>query len=252
MNGWQSHNIAHSSPSSLNMFCECNGAWLAKYRFGYKFKFGVAAQIGVLVEKVVANALLGRLTLEDATTQAEKEFLKTNALNTNEKDRERVSDIKAMSELAVAELKQYGEPDFNGEDQHKIELLAKGENWELPVIGYLDFKFVKHKKVIDLKTTLRLPSTMSDPHRRQQAIYEKALENEGYEVSFLYTTPKKCAFLKNEDSGESLRQAKAILNRQERFLRAGDAEFLKSIAGVNPSSYYWNNESAALFNFYGL
>jgi len=66
MNGWQLHNIAHSSPSSLNMWADCPGAWLAKYRFGHKFKFGVAPQIGILVEKVVANALLERMTLDDA------------------------------------------------------------------------------------------------------------------------------------------------------------------------------------------
>lgn len=250
MNGFEAHNIKHTSPSSLNMWADCPGAWLAKYRFGHSFKFGVAPQIGVLVEKVVANALLERLTLDDAIAQAEKEFLRSNALNPSEKDRERVSDIRAMSEIAYAELKQYGKPDFDGEKQHKIELMCKGDGWELPVIGYLDFKYPEHGMCIDLKTTLRIPSTMTDAHRRQQAIYKRALGN--YSMKFLYVSPKKASLLDNEDDGESLRQVKAILNRQERFLRMGDADMLKDIVPVNAASFMWNGEENTRFKYFGI
>lgn len=250
MNGWQLYNITHTSPSSLNMWASCPGAWLAKYRFGHKFKFGVAPQIGILVEKVVANALLERMTLDQGIEQAEKEFNRNNALGVSEKDRERVADIRAMSEIAYNELKQYGKPDFNGEEQHKVELTCKGDGWELPVIGYLDFYYPEHGLVIDLKTTLRIPSTMTDEHRRQQAIYSKAKGNVG--VKFLYVSPKKCSLLENQDEGESLRQAKAILNRQERMLKEHDAEKLKDIIPINTSSYFWNGEESALFKYYGI
>lgn len=249
-NGWEMHGITHMSPSSLNCWADCPGAWLAKYRFGHKFKFGVAPQIGVLVEKVVANALLERMSLDEAITQAEKEFNKSNAFGVPEKDRERVSDIRAMAEIAYNELKQYGKPDFNGEEQHKIELMCKGDGWELPVIGYLDFVYPQHGLVIDLKTTLRIPSTMSDGHRRQQAIYSKAKGNVG--VKFLYVSPKKASLLENHDEGESLRQCKAILNRMEKFLKLGDAEMLRTFVPVNASSFYWNGEESALFKYYGI
>lgn len=249
-NGWEMHGIKHSSPSSLNLWADCPGAWLAKYRYGHKFKFGVAPQIGILVEKVVANALLERMDLEAAITEAEKEFNRSNALNTSEKDRERVADIGAMARLAYEELKQYGKPDFAGEEQHKIELLCKGDEWELPIIGYLDFKYPEHGVCFDLKTTLRIPSVMSDSHRRQEAIYKKALGNMG--MKFLYVSPKKISVLENPDSGESLRQAKAILNRQEKFLKIADANILKEFVPVNASSFYWNGEESALFKFYGI
>lgn len=250
MNGWQLHNINHMSPSSLNMWASCPGAWLAKYRFGHKFKFGVAPQIGILVEKVVANALLERMTLDQGIEQAEKEFNRNNALGVSEKDRDRVSDIRAMAEIAYAELKKYGKPDFDGENQHKIELTCKGEGWELPVIGYLDFYYPEQGLVIDLKTTLRIPSTMTDEHRRQQAIYSKAKGNVG--VKFLYVSPKKASLLENQDEGESLRQAKAILNRQERMLKSHNAEKLKEIIPINTSSYFWNGEESTLFKLYGI
>lgn len=250
MNGFEKHGIKHMSPSSVNCWAECPGAWIAKYLYGHKFKFGVAAQIGTLVEKVVANALLERMDLEDAIKEAEGVFNKNNALNTSEKDRARVSDIRAMAEIAYAELKPYGKPDFDGDEQHKIELICKGDNWELPVIGFLDFKFPNHGICYDLKTTLRIPSTMSDSHRRQEAIYRKALGN--YSVRFLYVSPKKASTLENQDTGESLRQVKAILNRQEKFLRMGDAEMLKEIVPVNAASFMWNGCEADRFKFFGI
>lgn len=250
MNGFERHNIKHVSPSSINMWADCSGAWIAKYLYGHKFKFGVAPQIGVLVEKVVASALLGKTTLDKAIEMAEADFRKSNALNPSIKDMERITDIRSMSELALAELKQYGEPDFNGEEQHKIEMTTKGEGWELPIIGYLDFFYPKDGLVIDLKTTLRIPSTMSDAHRRQQAIYSKAKGN--IAVKFLYVSPKKTSLLTNEDEGESLRQAKAILNRQEKFLRMGDADVLKDVVPINSSSFFWNGEESARFKFFGI
>lgn len=250
MNGWQLHNIEHMSPSSLNMWADCPGAWLAKYRFGHKFKFGVAPQIGILVERVVANALLERMTLDAAIAEAEKEFNRSNALGVSEKDRERVNDIRPMSELAFNELKQYGKPEFDGENQKKIELTCKGDGWELPVIGYLDFDFPQHGLWFDLKTTLRIPSTMSDAHRRQEAVYKKAKGNAV--GKFLYVSPKKASVLENEDSGESLRQVKAILNRQEKFLRLGDAEMLKDIVPVNAASFMWNGCESDRFRLYGI
>lgn len=250
MNGFERHNIKHVSPSSINMWADCSGAWIAKYLYGHKFKFGVAPQIGILVEKVVASALLGKTTLDKAIEMAEADFRKSNALNPSIKDMERIADIRAMSELALAELKQYGEPDFDGEEQHKIEMTTKGDGWELPIIGYLDFFYPKDGLIIDLKTTLRIPSTMSDAHRRQQAIYSKAKGNVA--VKFLYVSPKKTSLLENHDEGESLRQAKAILNRQEKFLRMGDAQTLKDIVPVNTSSFYWNGEERALFELFGI
>lgn len=250
MNGFERHNQNHTSPSSLNMWIDAPCAWVAKYLYGQKFAFGVAPQIGVLVEKVVANALIDRMSLDDAIAEAEKEFNKNNALNVSEKDRARVADIRSMSELAYEILKPYGKPDFNGDDQHKIELKCKGDGWELPVIGYLDFYYPDQGLVIDLKTTLRMPSTMSDAHKRQQAIYSKSLGNCG--VKFLYVTPKKAALLENENEGDTLAEIKAVLNRKERLLRMHDAETLKDIVPVNLSSFYWNGAENIRKDLYGI
>jgi len=248
--GFELHGMKHTSPSSLNMWAECPGAWVAKYLFKHKFGFGVAPQIGILVEKVVANALTEKMTLDQAIGEAEKTFTKANCFGVSEKDRARICDIRLMSELAYEELKQYGKPSFNGDDQHKIEMLVKGDGWDLPIIGFLDFVYPELGLVIDLKTTRRIPSVMSNAHRIQQAVYSKAKGNTS--VKFLYVSPKKTSLLENEDEAASLRLAKAILNRQERFLRLGDAEMLKKIVHVNAGSFYWTKEASSRLELFGI
>lgn len=253
MNGFEKHGLDHSSPSQINMWAECPGAWAAKYLYGQTFHFGVAPQIGVLVEQVVAAVLLGS-SLDEQIKAAEKQFLKDNALNTDEKDLERVSNIADMAALALEALKEYGEPEFNqtltGPEQQKIELKCNGDGWQLPIIGYLDFVFPKHGLIIDLKTTLRCPSTMSDAHARQAAIYSKAKGNMG--VKFLYVTPKKHNLIGLEDEAQYLNQVKHFLNRQEKLLKIFTKEDLINIVHVNSSSFYWNKDGKILKELYGL
>ena len=253
MNGFTKHGIEHSSASQINMWEESPAAWVARYLYDKKFPFGVAPQIGVLVEDVVAQTLCGA-DHDKTIEQAEKTFQKNNALNTNEKELERISNIRDMSTLALEELKQYGEPEFvqklSGMEQQRIELKCNGDGWSLPVIGFLDFVFPRHGLVIDLKTTLRCPTTMSEAHKRQAAIYAEAKGNMG--VKFLYVTPKKTALLENDDVQGTLKQIKVILNRQEKLLRALDKEELKDAAPLGMSSFYWNKAEDIRKELFGV
>lgn len=250
MNGFEKHGITHTSPSQLNMWIDCPAAWMAKYFYGHRFSFGVAAQVGVLTERVCKEVLTGELSLDAAIERAEKDFNRDNALNVNEKELARVSDIRAMAELAIGELSQYGKPVYNEDgSQIKIELTCRGDNWELPVIGYIDFYYPDHGVWVDLKTTLRIPSVMSDAHNRQAAVYRKALGNMA--GRFLYVSPKKALWHEVDAPEDYLAQIKGVLNRQERALRY-DAETLKSILPVNLSSFYWNGEESARKELFGI
>ncbi len=247
MNGFQKHGINHSSASSINMWADAPCAWVAKYLLGQRFKFGVAAQVGVLAEQVTVDVLLGS-GYDDALKKATDKFNYDNALNVNEKERERVNDIGAMSKLLLDELKPYGIPEFSLSGQKKIEINCKGYGWELPVIGFLDLDYPQHGLIVDIKTTARMPSNMSRAHQRQAAIYEKAVGNRA--VKFLYATPKKAAWMEVDDVSDVLAEIKTILNRQERFLRLGDAQELKGIVPVMADSFYWigcENDRKELF-----
>lgn len=243
MTGFAKHRIDHSSASQVNMWADCPAAWVAKYLFGKKFTFGVAPQIGILTEDVVASVLMGA-SLDDEIEKAEAEFNRRNVMNASEKDCARVSNIRDMAEQALEVLKEYGEPEFvhtiDGRKQQRIELKCNGDGWELPLVGYLDFVYPKHGILIDLKTTLRCPSTMSDAHARQAAIYAQARGNMG--VKFLYVTPKKSNMIDLEDKNYYLAQVKDILNRQEKLLRAFSKEELLKCVPISLSSFYWNQD----------
>jgi hypothetical protein len=252
MNGFEKHGLKHSSPSALNMFAEAPCAWVARYLFDKRLSFGVAAQIGVLVEKAVVDILCGA-EFFNTVEQAKKEFNKTNALNGSEHDRARVDDIEPMVTNALKYLTPLGEPEFRhgikGREQQSISLLCKGIGWELPVIGFLDLVYPKEGLVVDLKTTMRIPSSMSAPHARQAAIYLRGKGNMA--VKFLYVSPKKYAAHEVEDVAGILNDVKAILTRQEKFLRL-DKETIKDIVPVNAGSFYWSHDAGIRKELYGV
>ena len=156
-----------------------------------------------------------------------------------EKDYKRRDAMPGMIVNALEALKPYGKPEFDKDGRQKrIEITCKGEGWELPVMGYIDFHYPEHGLVIDLKTTMKMPSTMSVAHKRQAAIYSGAMGNQT--VKFLYVTNKKSGILENEDIPGTLREIKSLLSRQERFLSLGDKETLRKLVSVNYNTFYWN------------
>lgn len=253
MSGFQKHNIGHSSASQINMWEESPAAWVARYLYNKKFHFGVAPQIGILTEDVVADVLCGD-SFEVSLGRAKEKFLKDNAFNTSEKDMKRIDDIEAMALQALEYLKPYGEPEFinklTGREQQKIEIKCNGDGWELPIIGYLDFVYPKEGIIFDLKTTLRCPSSLSGAHARQAAIYRAARGNMA--VKFLYVTPKKFNVLELEDYAPVLAEVKTILNRQEKMLRAFNKEELRSCAPLGLSSFFWNGSENIKKELYGV
>lgn len=253
MNGFDLHGLKHTSPSQINMWESAPCAWVAKYLYNKQFSFGVAPLIGTLVEEVVANVLCGA-EFEASLAAAEAQFNKQTAIGVSAKDKERITDIAAMSEFALEVLKPYGEPEFVNKlgkrEQQRIELNCNGKDWVLPVIGYLDFVYPKHGLIIDLKTTLRCPSEISMAHARQAAIYSKAKGNMACKM--LYVTPKKTALHGVDDVNAVLADIKEILKRQEAFLRLGDKELLRSIVPVRADSFYWSTDSAIRKELYGL
>lgn len=254
MNGFELHGLKHSSSSQINMFADAPCAWVSKYLFGNKDNFSVAAQVGVLAESVVADVLCGE-SFDIALEKAKKEFNHRNCLNINEKELKRIEDIEPMALNAIEALEQYGNPEFEidlvkGRKQKAIELLCKGEHFSIPVIGYIDFYYPEHGLVVDLKTTLRMPSEMSRSHNRQGAIYKQACGNMG--VKFLYVTPKKAAVFDVEDHLKTLAEVKTILTRQERLLRLGDKELIRDIVPVMQDSFYWTGNVGVREELYGI
>lgn len=250
-NGFEQHGIKHTSPSSLNLFASAPDVFVAEKLFGKRGRMGAPAFRGILVEKAVVEVIAYGVCSDDATKAAIENFNKETMFSNSDKIIKEREAIAPCIEMALQELKQYGEPEFQTlNKQDKIELVCNGDGWKLPVIGYTDLPFPKHGLIVDLKTTLKAPSEMSDPHRRQAAIYRKASGNMA--VRFLYVTPKKAVWHECEDVDGTLSEVKQILNRQERFLRLGDKELLRDIVHFDPSSFYWNGNEQGRKEVFGV
>ena len=237
LSGFARHGLQHTSASQINMYAECPHAWVGQYLFNRRSAFGSAAKSGVLVEEAIVNVLARGFTADAAIAYAVGEFNKFTALGATDADNNRGLAMPQMVYGALEALKPYGTPEFAPDGkQKKVEVVCNGDGWKLPIIGFIDLHYPLHGKIIDIKSTMKMPSAMSDPHKRQACIYQRAMGNQT--VDFLYITGKKAQMLSCPDVPETLAGIKSILNRQERLLRLGDKELLRSIVPVITSSYY--------------
>lgn len=247
MNNFEKHGIKNTSASSLNMWTEAPDAWCAKYLFGAKFGFSPAARAGTLAEDAVVMVLSQGVTEKEAIDKSVEAYRRATALDFSDKTRERGEMIPGMVSLALKELSQYGEPEFDNGKQLKININCKVDDWTIPVLGYLDFYFPSHGLVVDLKTSSRLPSEMSKSHLRQQAIYKASMGN--CAVKFLYVTGKKSAVYEPENTSDTLSEIKNILRRQNNFLGL-DIEIIRSTVPVL-DSFYWSDDYNLRREIYG-
>jgi hypothetical protein len=251
MNGFEKHGIDHLSASNINLWANAPDVWVMQYLYGKRTAMGPAPWRGICVEDAVVEILLGGKETEALDRAMEKfnsRFMIADEAIAREADR-----IAPMVQIAVAELQQYGKPEFpEDERQEKISITAKGDGWAIPVIGFLDLVYPDHGLVIDLKTTGRIPSAMSAEHQLQRAIYAKAKGKGNMAVKFLYVSEKKASLLEDGDPAELLAQAKVQINRMEAFLRTLDKEQARAIVPLAPSSFYWKGSEELRKEFYGL
>jgi hypothetical protein len=246
--GFHKHGIDHLSASSINLWTNAPDLWVMQYLYGVRTPMGPAPWRGICVEDAVVHTLLGGSEVEAikmALDKFDKRFLIGDEATTKER-----AMIEPMIRQSVEELMEFGKPEFpEGSKQEKISITAKGDDWSIPVIGYLDLVYPQHGMVIDLKTTGRVPSKMSAEHQLQRCIYAAAKGNMA--VKFLYLSGKKSSLLEDGDVAETLAKAKKQIGRIEAFLRHCDKEMAKAIVPTNPSSFYWRGSEQLYEEFYG-
>lgn len=244
MNAFEKHGITHLSASHLNLFVAQPALWAASYLMKRRTAVGPSAHRGTAIEHGVEAGLfdLGMPVAECQKMALEKFHILTRLSADPRIEKEREC-IPGSVEVALAELRQYGPPE-KPEDgrQHKIELTLAGV--PVPFIGYLDFKWLDHGIVGDLKSTARIPSEVSDAHCRQGAIYSAAgLGN--MQIRMMYVSKAKIAVYVVQDVDRHIvsvvRTAKAI----ENFLSlSDDSELLTKCFAPDLSSFYWSDSSA--------
>lgn len=243
MNAFEQHGITHLSASSINLYAAEPAMWVMQYLFGHRSPPGAAMARGSASEVGIEHGLFNPdAMLDECTALALKDFDRRTALSGDpNKDKERDA-IPGIVATALAELRQYGIPSRPDDGrQHKIEVRLEGI--PVPCVGYLDFDYPQHGITVDLKTQLRLASSISTGHARQGAIYSKAKGN--HQMRFAYCTPKKIGVYVLEDPATHLMAVENIARRMGRFLSIStDKHELAGIVAPDYESFYYNERSA--------
>ena len=226
------------SASKINLFNADIPMFVMNYGIGQRTESPPAAVRGIVIEDAVASVLQGRRSIDEAVIKACERFVQVFYALQNDSHKQ-YNLIRPMIELSCEALKDYGIPIFNPDGtQEKIEYILKHDNWEIPVVGYLDFVF-PNGKIVDLKTTTRCPSVMSLSHQIQRAIYQTARPD--HEVEFLYVTPKKFQFLSDGDVPSLIDIIKTTVKRMDTFCSLMTPKMATCIP-INPDSFYWRDQ----------
>lgn len=245
MNPFEHHGIDHLSPSSLNAWLNCPSLWVLEKLMGFKGAMGASAHRGTAVEVGVSAGLFDHaLTIEDCAALAYPVFDRLTALSGDPKREAERAAIPGMIRQGLA-LREHGVPfapnepaRFGSDKQHKVQIDLDGV--PVPVIGYLDWLYAD--EIIDLKTTLRVPSAMSETHLRQASIYKTAHMDK--RVRFFYCSDKKAEkhTLTREQYDAAMRQVVGGAQRLGRFLALSkDPAELAAIVPHESESFYWND-----------
>ena len=246
--GYKKHGFKHGSASMLNLWINAPDVFVAQRIFKRWSEFGAAAKRGLAAEAGVVAVVARGMAVAAATELAVEQYNRDTALGGDERRDIERENIAPMIEQAVGALKDYGEADVPPGRQEKIAMMCRTNEWSLPIIGYIDMRFPRVQKIVDLKTTLRMPAIMPANHQRQRAIYAKAT---GEDVEFLYVTPTKAEIKADGDIDAVIADIKTHLIRLEKFLRLDD-DMIQAIVPVRPDSFYWRGDEVARAELFNL
>lgn len=209
--------IDHLSVSSLNLWRAEPGRWVARYLYGVKDDgVMVAAWRGNAVEAGLNQALAGAdddtsINVALSNFDLACEDIPARTLNEDDGLRDQMeserSNIPSMVRLVAQNLRPLGRPLIT---QRRVERRLPGI--EVPIIGYVDYEWDEF--LVDLKSTLRMPSAPRGDHAVQVVSYGDCLNKR---PGLIYVTPKKYRRF-NQDQMD-LEEARWTLRRSALALR---------------------------------
>lgn len=242
------HGIDHLSASSLNLWAAQPALWITERLLGRRTPIGIPAARGRSVEHGVHAGLIDpSKTPAECVVEAEREFNRETALTGDQRRDEERGKIAGYVHGALAELRKYGIPDAY---QKRIEI--KLDDVPVPIVGFIDWAFSAHGLIVDLKTTERFPSEISNSHGRQGAVYASAFGNFGMRFAYAKPAPGKTDKQQvkvYEMSGDDVRRhtgaLRAIALSLGRFLAvSNDARELAGLIVPDFDSFWWSDPSA--------
>tara|TARA_R100001129_G_scaffold29954_1_gene19866 strand:- start:154 stop:909 length:756 start_codon:yes stop_codon:yes gene_type:complete len=232
-NPFRAHNINYLSPSSINTYISDTPMWVARYLFGIKSGSGAGAVRGIVQESVLANKYkTGKFDFN----LLEMEFLSMcseqmiNSVDGKlDKERKLLKDFGKVidTNFKYKNLEQY---------QEKVEV--QFDDMPIPVMGYIDFRF--KNKIVDLKTSTRMPYKPTEAQKRQMALYSMAYPNNS--VDLFFATPKEHKKFTLKNLSVYKNQLKQVAFSIQKFLSISDDRHeLASLVYPNFDSWTWSD-----------
>ena len=119
--------------------------------------------------------------------------------------------------------------------QEKVEVPI--DDMPVPIMGYIDFRF--KDKIVDLKTTTRMPSKPTEAQKRQMALYSMAYPNSS--VDLFFATPKEYKKFTLKNLTLYKKQLRKVALSIQKFLSISDDKHeLASLMYPNLDSWLWS------------
>ena len=231
-NPFKAHGINYLSPSSINTYINDTSLWVARYLFKIKSSSGASAVRGIATEFVLAD-------------KYEKGVFDYNLLDVKfmslcAESGIDLGDIKTAKEKKL--LKDFGtiiDENFDYKDleayQEKVEVQI--EDMPVPIMGYIDFRF--KGKIVDLKTSTRMPTRPTEAQKRQMALYSMAYPNSS--VDLFFATPKEHKRFTLKNLTLYKKQLRKVALSIQKFLSISDDKHeLASLMYPNLDSWLWS------------
>ena len=256
--GLINHDIQHLSASSINTWINSQTAFVSKYLFKKDFAVGFSALRGNAVERSISHYLknLKNNNVFDESLEIGIEYFRNNVfLSSDELENEEIIIRKMLEQCEISFFDFFKKINFdpNKNDQMKHQsfqekYLKLKNNQKVLIKGFSDFFICEGEKiVIDLKTTLRCPSVMSQSHKIQASIYKWLFDAN---VFFIYVTNKKNIVinLTQSDYFEHMELVKNTSENINNFLSLTKNKNLLFASSVHdPSNFFWK-ENLDIYN----
>ena len=229
---FKAHGINYLSPSSINTYINDTSLWVARYLFKIKSSSGASAVRGIATEFVLAD-------------KYEKGVFDYNLLDVKfmslcAESGIDLGDIKTAKEKKL--LKDFGSVidknfDYKNLEAYQEKVEVPIDDMPVPIMGYIDFRF--KDKIVDLKTSTRMPSRPTEAQKRQMALYSMAYPNSS--VDLFFATPKEHKKFTLKNLTLYKKQLRKVALSIQKFLSISDDKHeLASLMYPNLDSWLWS------------
>ena len=225
------HGIKYLSPSSINTYINDNALWVARYLFGVKSSSGASAVRGIATEAALADKY------EKKTFDFK--YLDMHFMSLCAESGVDLGDVKTAKEKKL--LEGFGkviDENFNYDnlEAYQEKVSVQLDDLPVPIIGYIDFRFAD--KIVDLKTTTRMPTRPTEAQKRQMALYSMAYPKSSVDLFFASPKEHKIFTLKNL-SVYKKQLEKVALGIQKFLSVSNDKHEIASLTYPNLDSWLW-------------